>query len=66
MSHGNDCNIVQCDEDNEEDDTVPISCDNDGYIKLQDLTMNQFRNRLITHFNIAFRQNQLQWPKRNN
>ena len=54
MSYGSDCNVVQCDNENIQDDTVFISPDDDGYINLQYLTMNVFRKRLIIHFNIAF------------
>lgn len=51
--------------DNEEDDNASVSPNEDGYIKLQYLSMDQFRKRLIIHFNIAFTQNKLEWPKRN-
>ena len=37
----------------------------DGYIKVNQLSMNEFRRRLITHFNIAFKQNIVKWPSRN-
>jgi len=67
MSYGNDCNVEACDNsnDNEEYDNASVCHDENGYIKLQDLSMNQFRKKLIIHFHFAFTQNKIEWPKRN-
>lgn len=35
----------------------------DGSIKVRKLSMNAFRERLITHFKIAFQKKELSWPK---
>ena len=35
----------------------------DGSIVVRKLSMHQFRQRLICHFDIAFRKKELQWPK---
>ena len=64
MGRGNDI-----DEDNnniEEEDSNSVAPETeDGYIKVNQLSMNEFRRRLITHFNIAFKQNIVKWPSRN-
>jgi hypothetical protein len=39
--------------------------DEDGRICIRDLTMKEFRNRLITHFDIAFKRREIEWPSRN-
>ena len=70
MGNGNDVDS-EVEDDNssgdDEDYNTPITQDEDGYIKLQDLSLHQFRKRLIVHFNIAFKQNKVKWPaqKRN-
>ena len=65
-SYGNDVERTNTDDNDEnEDNENVVSADEDGYIKLSDLTMDQFRNRLIVHFNIAFSQNKVVWPTRN-
>ena len=68
MRYGNDCDVEPCNDvnDNEEDEDTIVPHDEDGYMKLQDLSMDQFRKKLIIHFNIAFTQNKLVWPTRNN
>ena len=47
----------------ETDDRFPQN--NDGSINVRDLSLNDFRKRLITHFNIAFSQNKVKWPSCN-
>ena len=68
MGNGNDVDS-EVEDDNssedDEDDNTPITQDEDGYIKLRDLSLNQFRKKLIMHFNIAFKQNKVKWPQRN-
>ena len=38
--------------------------DTDGCIRVNSLTLESFRNRLINHFDILWRQNQILWPTR--
>ena len=33
-------------------------------IPVNSLTLDEFRNKLVTHFNIAFQKNELKWPRR--
>jgi hypothetical protein len=33
-------------------------------IKVRDLSLDDFRRRLVVHFEIAFRQNEVEWPRR--
>jgi hypothetical protein len=33
-------------------------------IKVRDLCLDDFRKRLVVHFEIAFRQNEVEWPQR--
>ena len=35
----------------------------DGSINVVDLSLNEFRSKLIRHFNIAFSKNEIKWPK---
>ena len=67
MKYGNDCNVERNNTDNNDNEDTEniVLADEDGYIKLQDLTMDQFRKRLIIHFNIAFSKKKLVWPTRN-
>ena len=37
---------------------------NDDSYNINDLSLDEFRQRLIRHFNIAFSKNVLVWPKR--
>ena len=43
----------------------PPPQNNDGSINVRDLSLNDFMKRLITHFNIVFKQNKVKWPRRN-
>ena len=75
MGHGNDfdrndnneMNDVSDVEEEEEENTcssIPTNSDN-GPIRVRDLSLNEFRKRLIVHFNIMFHQNKVVWPTRN-
>ena len=37
----------------------------DQTYNVNDLPLDEFRNRLIRHFNIAFKKNEIVWPRRN-
>ena len=37
----------------------------DGFRYVRQMTQNQFRRRLIEHFDILWRQGKVQWPSRN-
>ena len=68
MGHGNDADLDNNDDDSfddEVDNDIPITPDEDGYVIIQNLSLNQFRKKLIIHFNIAFKQNKVKWPQRN-
>ena len=52
--------------DDEEEPTLPIPQNDDESFNVCDLSLTQFRKRLITHFNILFKQNKIIWPRRNN
>ena len=62
MGIGNDC--VRS--------TSPVNCADgrsvtpnaDGSINVVDLSLDEFRSRLVRHFNIAFQKNEVKWPKR--
>ena len=47
-------------------DNVNIDKNADGSINVKDLSLNEFRRRLIRNFNIKFKQNDIVWPKRSN
>ena len=38
--------------------------DADGRIPVKNLTMQQFRQKLINHFNLSFHKHEVQWPQR--
>ena len=52
--------------------TSPVECDDgnivtpnaDGSINVVDLSLDEFRSRLVNHFNIAFQRKEIKWPKR--
>ena len=57
-----------CDEIDEAEDMFEESemkRNEDGSINVTDLPLNEFRRRLVRHFNIMFKQNKVVWPKRN-
>ena len=69
MGMGNDCEV---DDDNtsilgeeiaEEIATTDAVKNPDGSLNVTDLSLSFFREKLITHFNIMFNENKLQWPK---
>ena len=35
-----------------------------GTVRVRKLTLNQFRTKLVTHFDITFRRNKIRWPTR--
>jgi hypothetical protein len=37
---------------------------NDEAVVVRNLSMKQFRQRLVTHFDIAFQQREIRWPSR--
>ena len=43
---------------------VPMRQNGDKPIIVNDLSMVDFRNRLVRHFNIAFKRNEVKWPKK--
>jgi len=53
------------DHGDEEEPTSSTPQNNDGSFNVNDLSLNEFRRRLITHFNIAFKRNEIVWPRRN-
>ena len=75
MGHGNDFDknddnemndVSDVEEDEEENIHIPIPNNSDnGPIRVRDLSLNEFRRRLIVHFNIMFHQNKVVWPTRN-
>lgn len=66
MGYGTDVTKAKgvCSEDNDNEVEDPILDENNS-IKVNSLTMKQFRNRLITHFNINFHKDKVVCPKRN-
>ena len=42
-----------------------IEINDDGSISVTNLPLEEFRRRLVRHFNIAFLQHNIVWPKRN-
>ena len=71
MGHGNDyCSDSDSssnNNDDDDDDEVTNAVPNvDGSINVTDLSLAYFRKKLITHFNISFSENKLQWPTCNN
>jgi len=67
MGHGNDRHIgapAEGGQDNdEEEDFVGSVEEVNGAIVVRKLSMKQFRERLIRHFDIAFRKKEIHWPK---
>jgi len=47
------------------EDAGNVEVDLMGHIVVKSLSLNQFRSRLIRHFNIAFKRREVKWPKRN-
>ena len=69
MGKGNDMdwdsynpNIEDIDVD--ENNSVSSEKDSDGNIVVRKMPLQQFRSKLIRHFNIAFHKHELVWPKR--
>ena len=67
MGRGNDYDTDLFHDSNtdERDINSVVYQSSDGYIKVNELSLDEFRRRLITHFNIAFQQNQVRKPSRN-
>jgi len=42
-----------------------VEVDFTGHIVVKSLTLQDFKRRLIRHFDIAFKKREVQWPKRN-
>ena len=48
------------------DDDVSINAVDDiGQVLVRRMTVKRFRQKLITHFDIAFQKREIQWPTRN-
>ena len=62
--HGNDFTFTNDSTDDISDNIIPV-IDSEGYISVKDMSLSCFRKRLVVHFNIAFKQNKLVWPRRN-
>ena len=66
---GNDYIPSEGDEEMDEEYTeisdADIERNDDGSINITDLSLKEFRRRLVRHFNIAFQQHKVVWPKRN-
>ena len=55
----------ESDEDDDDDSGSGVQqpiVDTDGCIRVHSLTLESFRNRLINHFDILWRRNQILWP----
>ena len=64
MGHGNDVKISK--EDIDVDiETEVIQSNSDGCIHVKYLSLHSFRKKIITHFNITFKRNEVKWPQRN-
>ena len=46
-------------------DNNTAETDSEGCIIVRKMSLQAFRNKLITHFNIAFQRKEIKWPKRN-
>ena len=44
--------------------SIATSSNQSTPIPVNSLTLDEFRNKLVTHFNIAFQKNELKWPRR--
>ena len=46
--------------------TTPVQRTNeDGSVNISDISLDAFREKLIIHFNIMFKENKILWPQRN-
>ena len=67
IGYGNDYNgnMYDDDENIEKDTSDPPPQNKDGPINVRTLSLNDFRKRLVIHFNIQFKQHKVKWPRRN-
>ena len=72
MGHGNDVEMSKeyVDFDFDADvgvdiETEVIQSNSDGCIHVKDLSLHSFRKKLITHFNMSFKCNEVKWLQRN-
>jgi DDE superfamily endonuclease len=50
-------------DDDSVDSSVCVPCTQDGLVPVNSLTYTDFRQRLVTHFDIQWRQNKVVWPR---
>jgi len=48
-----------------DDNNDTVETDVEGRIVVGSMSLRTFRQKLVTHFNIAFKKREVQWPKRN-
>ena len=46
-------------------ESVAVDDDHDDAQVVRKMSMEDFRDKLVTHFDIAFQRKEIQWPKRN-
>ena len=63
---GNDVILQNCNKSIQDQDVaLPVKTNSDGFINVRNMSLRNFRQKLIIHFNIMFQNNELKWPKRN-
>ena len=65
---GNDVILQNCNksiQDQDQDVELPVETNRDGFINVRNMSLRNFCQKLIIHFNIMFQNNELKWPKRN-
>ena len=63
---GNDVILQNCNKSIQDQDVeLPVETNSDGFINVRNMSLRNFCQKLIIHFNIMFQNNELKWPKRN-
>jgi hypothetical protein len=63
MGYGNDRSVEDTNDDEFDDDNRVIATDSHGCIIVHSLKMKDFREKLVQHFDIAFKNNEVCWPR---